>query len=175
MIDLFLAWGGFSGFGGLLQQLEDMQFFAYVLPFLLIFAFVYTILTNIKLFDNSKGAAIIIAVAIGFLSLQLNFVPAFFQVIFPKFGIGLSILLVALILVGGFLTGDDNKTFKWVFFGLGSLIFLVIVILSFSDFQLMGNYWWDQYGALVVVGVVVVTAMILIIAANRKSGVAIPR
>ena len=160
--------GAGLGFQNLLSQLEDLGFFQYVLPFLLIFAVVYAILTRLKIFEENKGAALIVALAVGLLSLQLNFVPAFFQNIFPKFGIGLSILLVALILVGAFIT-DEEKTYKRIFFGLGALIFLVVVVTSLSDWQFVGSWWWNQYGGLIITVVVIVGAVVGIVIASKKS------
>ena len=61
-----------------------MKFFEYILPFLLIFAVVYAILTKIHVFQDNKGAALVVAFAIGLLSLQLGVVSTFFQNIFPK-------------------------------------------------------------------------------------------
>ncbi len=167
MLGIMLQGAGL-GFQNLLSQLENLGFFQYVLPFLLIFAVVYAILTRLKVFENNKGAALIVALAIGLLSLQLDFVPAFFQNIFPKFGIGLAVLLVALILAGAFIA-DEEKTYKWIFFGLGALIFLVVAITSLSDWQFVGSWWWNQYGGLIITLIVVIAAVIGVIIASKKS------
>ena len=75
--------------------------------FLLIFAVVYGILSTMNIFskgDKNKGVNAVIAIAVGLLALQWDYVPEFFSVIFPYAGIGISILLVALILMGLFLS-----------------------------------------------------------------------
>jgi len=52
----FLQSHGFYGgsFGNLLLKLEGLGFFDYVLPFLIIFAMVFGILTRIKIFEDNK-------------------------------------------------------------------------------------------------------------------------
>lgn len=156
-----------AGFSELLNQLEALGFFAYVLPFLLMFAFSYAILTAIPVFRNNKGAALIVAIAISLLALQFNFVSAFFQNIFPNFGIGLSILLIGLILAGAFIS--DETAYKWIFFGLGSLIFLIVVFTSFSSWQFLGSNWWNQYGTLIIVIIVVIGAVVGVVLGKRPS------
>lgn len=161
------------GFGDLMGQLETIGFFAYVLPFLLIFAFSYALLSLIPIFQGNRGAAAIVAFAVGFLSLQLDFVPIFFRTIFPKFGIGLAILLVALILSGVFLsqggTGGWPRVYMGVFFGLSALIFIVIAISSLSDYTIGLGGFWDRYGALVIVGALIIGAVVAIfVASGRK-------
>ncbi|MCX6748070.1 MAG: hypothetical protein NT076_00540, partial [Candidatus Pacearchaeota archaeon] len=100
-----LAWGGW-GLQGVMNDLDQMGFFSLALPFLLIFSVCYAILSKVPVFKDSRGAAVLSAVAIGFLALQFGVVPAFFQTIFPNFGIGLSVLLIALILAGAFIQED---------------------------------------------------------------------
>ncbi len=169
-VGLMLQTAGIRSVPDFLNFLEEQGFFQYVLPFLLIFAIVYAILTNSKILGDNKGASALIAVAIALLSLQLNFVPAFFQNIFPKFGIGLSILLIALILAGAFITDLEKKeTYKWIFFGLGALIFIIITILSLSDFNFAGSWWWNQYGSLMIVLVIIIVAVILVIVGSKKT------
>lgn len=164
-----MAWGG-MGFGDLLNQLDALGFFSLVLPFLLIFALVYAILSKVEIFKESKGAAVLISFAIGILALQLGKVSSFFQDVFPKFGIGLSLLLIALILAGAFLAGDDKgkKAYPWIFFGLGGLIFLIVTFTSLSDWQFAGSWWWDQYGAMIIVAVVIIAAIVGVIVASKK-------
>ena len=157
------------GFGNLMQQLNEIGFFKYILPFLLIFAFSYALLSMLPVFEKNKGAAAIVAFALGFLSLQLDFVPMFFETIFPKFGIGLSILLVGLILSGVFI-GEQWKTpYTWIFFGLGAIIFLVIVFSSLSDYTSGLQGFWERYGALLIVGLLLIGAIVAIFVASGGS------
>jgi len=164
---LMLQWLG-SGFGNLMAQLDSIGFFQYVLPFLLIFAFSYALLTQIRIFEGNKGSAAIIAFAMGFLALQLNFVPVFFATIFPKFGIGLAILLVALILSGIFVA--DKPTYTWVFFGIGMLIFVIIAISSLGTYSSGLTGFWYQYGAMMIVGALIIGAIVAIFVSQKSPG-----
>jgi len=165
MLGLFLQVGS-VGFANILQQLEGLGFFSYILPFILIFAVVFAVLRQIKVFEDNMGAAILVSFAIGLLALQLNFVPAFFQDFFPKVGVAVALLVVALILAGSFIAGES--AFKWIFFGLGAVIFIILLILQFSGSQYYGSWWWDQYGAMVIVALVIITAMILVMVLSKK-------
>lgn len=162
-------WGGFN-FTDLLNQLEGMGFFQYLLPFLLIFALVYALLGEIPVFRDKKGPALIIALSIGLLSLQWDKVPAFFQAVFPNLGIGLSILLIALLLAGAFIGGDSTSSaFKWIFFGLGGLIFLIVALASLSDYQFSGSYWWDQYAGLIIILLIIAGVIIAVLSGGGSS------
>lgn len=165
-LGLMLQTGG-AGFSDLLNQLENLGFFEYVLPFLLIFAVIYAILTKIHVFEKNRGAGVVVAFAIGLLALQFNVVPVFFQNIFPKFGVGLAVLLVALILAGAFIP-KTKEEYNWVFFGLGAVIFLIVILTSFSDWQFLGYWWWQEYRALIVTGVAIIGAIVGIILAGRE-------
>jgi hypothetical protein len=174
MLGLMLQAGviGSSSFGGFLQQLENFGFFQYILPFLLIFAVVYAILGEVPVFKDKKGPILIISLAIGLLALQLDFVPAFFQTIFPRFGIGLSVLIVALILAGSFIANTDDdkvsKAYKWIFFGLGALIFLIVTFGSLSSNSFVGSYWWQQYGGLIIIGIVIAGVIVAVAVGGKK-------
>jgi len=64
----FLQPFGFSGggnFGNILNRLGDLGFFDYLLPFLIIFAMVFGILTRIEIFKDNKAVNGIIALSVG--------------------------------------------------------------------------------------------------------------
>jgi len=174
------GWGNIGGLSGtsftdLLNQLENFGFFAYVLPFLLVFAVVYAVLCQLKIFKENKGAAVIVALAIGFLSLVGGYVPTFFQIVFANFGIGLSVLLIALILAGVFISELEGKkdTFKWIFFGLGAFIFVVVTFVSFNDYNgfAYGGGWWQQWGGLIVFLIVLAGVVVAVtVAGKRETG-----
>jgi len=176
MIGVMLQYvGGLGGynFTDLLNQMEQMGFFAYVLPFLLIFAVLYALLVNVDLFSKNKGAAVIIALAAGLLSLQFDRVPAFFQEIFPNLGIALSIMLVAIVLAGAFISDfEGGKAFRWIFFGLGGLVFLIVVLSSLSSYQFAGSFewrgWWGNYGGIVLFLLMIAGVIIAVTVAGKK-------
>lgn len=147
---LTLQFGGFYGgsFSELLAYMEQAGFFAYILPFLLIFALVFGILTKTKIFKNNKAINAIIALAIGLLALQFNFVPLFFSEIFPRLGIGLAIILALLILVGLFAPSKPDAWTNWIFFIAAAVVFVVVIVQTFGwlgwgSFSLW-TYNWPQ-------------------------------
>jgi len=118
-----------------LNNWDNLGVFSYMIPFLLIFAVVFAILRKTKLLsggDDNKAIEAIIAAAVGLLALQLDFVSSFYQVIFPVFGVGLSIFLVLIIILGFFIS--DLKEMKWI----GYVVGIGTVLYAFS--------WYGSYG-----------------------------
>jgi hypothetical protein len=140
---------------------NEMGVFSYVIPFLLIFAVVFAILKKTKILgDENDGILAIISVAIGLLSLQFDFVSEFYAVIFPRFGIGLSVFLVLIIMIGFFFPKDsDIGSMKWI----GYVVGIGAVFWAFSSWgNLLGSGvsgWfgeniWALVVAIVVIGVI---------------------
>ncbi len=153
-----------GGIGNLLSQWEQAGFFSYLLPFLLIFALVFGILSQSRFFEENKAVNTIIALVVGLLALQFDFVPRFFSEIFPRLGIGLAILLAAIILVGMFF---EEKHY-WMFMVLGGIIFLVVLVKTGSNLGWSGvSDWTDNWGYLIM-GALVLTGIITAIAYNKK-------
>ncbi len=173
-----LAWygGSYTGgqFGDLFNQLENTGFFSYVLPFLLIFAVVFGILSRMNLFSkdqekSNNGVNAIIALAVALLALQFGVVPQFFSEVFPQLGVGLSIVLLMIVLMGFFVQGD--KWPNYVFFGIGAIIFIIIVVKSTQSFGFYsgGGYIWDQYGFSIIVIALLIAAVIWAFVSNSTS------
>ncbi len=118
-------------FGTALNQLASLGFFDYVLPFLLIFALVFGILSKMKLFGENRGISAIIAMAVGLLSLQWGFVPQFFSAVFPRAGVALAIILVLIIIAGGFV----DTSHSYVGYGLLTIgvVAVIVTLLNTSD------------------------------------------
>jgi len=154
-----------------LNQWADIGVFAYVLPFLMIFAVVYGILTKSGLLGENKGVNTAIALSVGLLALQFDYVSIFFASIFPMAGIGLSVLLVALILIGLF-AGDDSKVVNVILLVLGIIIFLVILLTSFYEFSWWGGlgYGWSDSLPAIVVGVVIIAVIGAIVFGGGNKG-----
>jgi hypothetical protein len=138
------------GFGytitDILNIWADYGVFAYALPFLLIFAIVFGILSKTDILGKNKGVQATIALAVGLLSLQFDYVTNFYATIFPYAGIGISILLVAIILMG--VSASEFKWSPWIWLILGGIIFLVILFTSLSDNWFMGGMGYNLLEAL---------------------------
>lgn len=161
---LTFQFGGFYGgdIGTLLSYWEQAGVFSYILPFLLIFAIVFGIMNQIKLFESNKAINGIIALTVGLLALQFDFVPVFFSEIFPRLGIGLAILLILLILIGMF-RDPDERWINYTLMGVGAIIFLVVLIQTAGWLGWRSGFFWQNYSGaiigslifLVIVGVII--------------------
>lgn len=158
-----------AGITKVLADWEKMGIFAYVLPFVLIFAVTYAILDKIPTFTGKKGINLVIAMAVGLLSLQLNFVAVFFAQIFPRAGIGLAVLLVALILAGAFVNWDKGKEGGWIFFGVGAVTFLFIIANAFSAYSGYTSNWWEAYGSAIIILILVIVMIVLAMTMGKTS------
>ncbi len=167
---------GGGAIGNMLFQWEQAGVFSYVLPFLLIFALVFGILSKINIFggkngNEGKGINIVIALAVGFLALQFNFVSIFFSEIFPRLGIGLSIVLVVLILLGLFI---NPKNKGWMG-GMTAIALLIAVVVVFSSLDSYSWYtgsgigYWLGYNWATIVGVLVFLGLLITIIVGSKS------
>src|SRR3989344_5849172 len=102
-VGVFLQSYGYFSIGRILEQWSQYGLFDFILPFLLIFALVFGVLSTMNLFKDNKAVNGIIALAVALMSLQFGLVPAFFAELWPRFGVGIAIYLVFLILVGFFI------------------------------------------------------------------------
>jgi len=136
---LFLQIGGFYGgsFGNFLLQLDQLGFFTFILPFLIIFAMIFGVLSRVQMFGDNKTIYVILSLAVSLMAIQFGFVSQFFSDIFPIMGIWLSVILVIFIIMGLF-----NPTGKWnklVMFVVGLTILTIILVQSF------GLNWYTGY------------------------------
>ena len=166
--------GSDAGVTKVLADWNNMGVFAYVLPFILIFAVVYAILDNVSVFKDRKGINLVIAVAVGLLALQFNFVAVFFGQIFPRAGMGLSVVLISLILAGAFVKWEDNdkkemSPHKWIFFGVGALAFLFVIANAFSAYSNTTTSWWSDYGSAIIIAVILIGLIVAVMISDKKA------
>jgi len=165
-----------SGFlGDLLSKWEAAGFFSYLLPFLLIFALVFGILTKINIFKDNKMVNGIIALAVGLMSLQFSFVPDFFSQIFPRVGVGLAVILVVLILVGLF-ADERSPAVTYVLMGIGVLVVGIIIIQSAGALGWASGQWWEDNWQMVVGAVFLLILVTVIIGSggSKSKGAPLP-
>lgn len=148
---LFLQSFAIGGFGDFFAQLEQLGFFTYLLPFLIIFSIVFGILSKIGIFRDNKTINGVIAIAVGLMALQFGFVSSFFSQIFPKLGIGLSVLLILLILIG-FVASSSASIITISMAVIGVVIFAIIISNSF-DYSASFSFlpWFSQNWTTVLV------------------------
>ena len=147
--------------GRLMGTMEQMGFFYFVIPFLIIFAIVFAVLEKSKWLGDNKPVQVIISVGVGLLTIRVPILQDFFENIFPKMGIGLAILLVFLIIMGFFVKFDESKnSFMWV----GFVVVALVLLWTAVDFGFLGGGYgyrgfWEilnqQWPALVLAGLAI--------------------
>lgn len=174
------AFGTGGAFGNLLFYLDQNGVFAYGLPFLMIFAIVFGILSKVKILGDNKAINVIVSFVVGLMAVQLNFVSYFFSQIFPRLGVLLSIILTAIIVIVPFINEEKNgKTHPaLVTIGvLGAIGVIVIVIQSLGNtgnwFTQIGStwgftYWFQTYGLVTLFWIIFVGLFFVVIFFGNK-------
>ena len=142
-----------------------------MLPFLLIFALIFGVLYRLDLFKENRGVDGIIAFVVALMALQFNMVSQFFAEIFPRFGIGLVILLLLLILTGLFIPKKQTWV-TYVFFGIGVIILIIILVNTSGYLGWAGASWWYENWGFVasVVVLLIIIATIVGAGSNKPAG-----
>ena len=174
---LLASYGFFRGgdIGNVLAQWQAAGVFSYALPFLLIFALTFGLLTRVGLFTtkdasgekSNKSINAIIALSVSLMALQFDFVSLFFSEIFPRFGVALSVILVILIL-GGLFMPMGNKGFSWILILVVMVIIGIVIFQSLESFGYNAGYWWrNNLGSLL--GWAVLIGLIIAVVAGSTS------
>lgn len=153
----------------ILNQWQTVGVFDIVLPFVLIFAIIFGILSATHIIGDNKGVHVVIAAAVALLSLRSGFVQGFFAEIFPRLGVGLAVVLAFMILVGLFISKDEARYWMW---GLGTLGVLVGAIAMYNSFDTLGyfdSYAWQENMGWIILGVAVIGIIVAIVASSTES------
>jgi len=160
--------------GDIFLQWESSGIYEFLLPALLIFVVVYGILNTTNIVSKQKSIQIIIAIIIALISVgytsNMGFsLGAFLSEMFPRLGVGLSIILSLLILIGLFVPGDERRFWLWGLGAISFIIFIVIITKSFERFGWIGSY--GSYGDYVgwIIGAVLIVGLIIAVAASGGS------
>ncbi len=145
-----------GGIGELFSQLEQLGFFSYALPFLILFALIFGVLSRMNLFGTtSKVTNAIVALSVSLMALQFGFVSEFFSEIFPRMGAGIGIILLVLIVFG--MVNPNKKWNKGVMMIFGGIILYVILTQTFGgqDWYRFGDWWPENWFTFLVIGLIV--------------------
>ena len=166
--------------GEILQSWDNIGIFAYVLPFLLIFAMVYGILASTSILGKNNRISTIIAIVVGLLALQSEVVPAFFAEIFPRLATGLSIFFSIMILVGLFIIEEEQRYWYW---GLGAIAGIIALVVISNSFGELGLGYADSYltgfssdfvgyviGAVLLIGIIIAVAASTNTSSDKEAG-----
>lgn len=110
--------------------LKDYGFVEIILPFILVFAIVYGILSKTHILGkNNKRIEIIVSLVLGLVAIGSLQFSGVLQELIAKLGFGIVILLGLALILGFFGVPFDNKITLWI----SSIIFLIIVIVQFTS------------------------------------------
>ena len=173
MVGVITFLASYSAVGGAMNNLFDawreMGFFSYLIPFLLIFALVFGILTKVDLFKNNKVINAIIALAVGLIAIQLPIVSQFFSVLFPNLGIALAIILVIMIVAGLFLQ-ENVQWINYILLGIAGIIVIVVLVSSANALGLPAGQWIAENWSMVVAVVIIIGIIVAIVAVSGRGG-----
>ena len=157
----------------LFAQWEYVGVFDLLLPFLLIFALVFGVLSSTNILGGHRGVNLIVSLVIALMALRLDFVSAFFTELFPRFAIGLTILVVVVILAGLFIVPEHIKGWFIGFAIAGVVIGIAVVIGTFDTFYWFDSFFWRDYWGFIVGGIIVIILIIsvFITAKPKERGV----
>ncbi len=142
---------------------NEMGVFSYVIPFLLVFAVVFAILSKTKILDDNRSILAIISASVGLLSLQFDFVSEFYAVVFPRFGIGLSLFLVLIILLGFFWPeGEVRGSWFGYVIGIGVVIWALSSWDQWSGQVGFGGWFVQNVWALIILGALIAIVVIFV-------------
>jgi len=136
----------------------------YVLTFLLVFAFVFGILSGTKIIGDKKPVHIIIALVIGLMSLKWGMAVDFFTGIFPRAAIAIAVIIVLVILTTVFVPDAHRIGWSIGLYSVGGIAFLFVLFNTFSERGWYSSLWWDQWGglligALLIIGVIIAVSV----------------
>lgn len=155
----------------LLYQWQLIGVFSFILPFLLIFAVIFGALTNTGILGGHKGVNLIISLVIALMALQLGFVQVFFTELFPRFGVGLAILIVVVILAALFIPDQHKKGWTIGFAAAGAIIGVGALIATFASPNIawFDSYFWQDNWGLIIGGILMLVIIIaLFVGASKR-------
>jgi len=163
MFEVLASYGFFGGgeISTLLMQFEQMGVFSYLLPFLVIFALVFGLISQMKLFHENKSIPPIIALAVALMALQFDLVPRFFAEIFPRLGVGLVILLVVLILIG-LVSPKDASSIYLVYGAMIVVAIYILVDVAEAMNSPLADLWYQWRGTIIFVTVFILIVVFII-------------
>ena len=155
-----------------IYSLQSAGIFDFLLPFLLVFAIVFGILQQIKIFGDNKGIHIILAFVIGLMAIRWEFLNQFYSDIFPRLGVGITVLLVIMILVGMFIANDESRYWGWGFAAVAAVVAIIVLYQSFSFLGWTGfnGFFGGEAIGWIVFGILIVGLIIAIATSSGGGG-----
>ena len=153
----------------LFAQWEYFGIFDLLLPFLLIFALIFGILTTTNILGGHRGVNLVIALVIALMALRLGFVQVFFTELFPRFALGLVALLVIVCWAVLFIHPQSAKGWYSAFAIAGAVLGIIVLIITAKTPTLnwLNYYFWQDYLGVIIGGIILVILIIAIFVTAR--------
>ncbi|MCD6381810.1 MAG: hypothetical protein J7L43_02430 [Candidatus Aenigmarchaeota archaeon] len=149
--------GGLGFFAPIVQNLDQLGFYGFVLPWLLVFAIVYAILKKAGIDDRING---VISIAIAFFITAYSGIGTFFVNLLGPAAILLGIILVVVLffeLVGFKIFTNEPKNRYQAALAIGLIVIAVIVgSVYLGGVQLGGQVSQQVWGVVFIVVMMVV-------------------
>ncbi len=145
---------------------ESYGLFDYIFPFLLVFAVVYGILISMHMFERNRSISLIISIVIGFMAIRFGWFSQFYAELFPRLGIGITIMLAIMIMIGLFVEKEYARYWLYGLSAVAGIIALLIVYQSFSNLGWVSGFNGEIIGW-IVLGALFLTIIIAIASAGN--------
>jgi len=159
-----------GGIQDLFSYWESYGVYDFLLPFLLIFAIIYGVLSYTRIFANNKGLHVIVAIVIALMAVRFGFFTGFYAEIFPRLGIGITILLVLMILMGLFFGDKSKEIWAWILIVVALVIGIVILYQSFDVLGWINNYGYSgsTFVAWIITAVLLIGVIVAVVMGNLE-------
>ncbi|MBU2522737.1 MAG: hypothetical protein KKE23_00405 [Nanoarchaeota archaeon] len=153
--------GGMMDFRTMAMQWSSIGMFDMILPMLLIFIIIYSVLQRTKVLTGKKEIDAIAALIISFFTIGNPEVSAFFLPLFSNVGLGIAIL-VAFLLIVGLVSGRPGKSFQSITLWGGIIIFLWVMSRAADYFagynMIFSSTWWynNSYWLIPIIFILIV-------------------
>ncbi len=144
-------------------QFEELGVYDFIFPFLLIFCLIFVVLQSMKIFETSKPITIIVSFVIAFMALRVPFVSQFFAELFPRFAVGLTLIISLVLLVGLFVKDDTIQFWGYGLMALGFFVWVVISMDVFDQFGWTGGGGtWNDYAGIILLSILLIGIIIAV-------------
>jgi len=136
------------------------------------FAIIFGVLSYTGIFGDRGGVHVIIALVLGLLAVRWPVYTDFLNIISPKLGVGLVVILVLVILTGLFTPEGSRAVLGWILLGVGVVIFLIVLGSTYSDLNVYrygGGFITSELIGYLVLITLLIGVIIAVVVSNGKS------
>lgn len=165
----------FLGLRAAIDQWAAYGIFDVLLPLLLIFVIVFSILQRAKILGGRKPIDAVVAFIISLFVVINPVATSLFAPIFSNAGLALVVMIAVMLLVGVlFEVHQIPESLKWIFVvgGIAVFIWALSTLDSFYPIAVwfpVSSYWWDANSIWIICGLIVVLVVGMVIFSSGKA------